>query len=169
MPGDRDSAHLELYTGTRCRKITKLERRGGRPGLAGESFQEVFVKGFCRKGLLFAVGTAGCFVDSRGASRRRPQNQLLLPSSREWGLQPEVFSPPCMTRRTARSPRADFVDSGPVVFQDISKQAGLTVWRHKMGSPEKKYILETPGSGVALAGLRQRRLAGYLRGQWLDL
>ncbi len=54
-----------------------------------------------------------------------------------------------------------FVDSGPVVFQDISKQAGLTVWRHKMGSPEKKYILETPGSGVALLD--------YDNDGWLDI
>ena len=54
-----------------------------------------------------------------------------------------------------------FVDSGPIVFQDISKQAGLTVWRHKMGSPEKKYILETPGSGVALLD--------YDNDGWLDI
>ncbi len=54
-----------------------------------------------------------------------------------------------------------FVDSGPIVFQDISKQAGLTVWRHKMGSPEKRYILETPGSGVALLD--------YDNDGWLDI
>ena len=54
-----------------------------------------------------------------------------------------------------------FVDSGPVVFQDTSKQAGLTVWRHKMGSPEKKYILETPGSGIALLD--------YDNDGWLDI
>jgi hypothetical protein len=54
-----------------------------------------------------------------------------------------------------------FVDSGPIVFQDISKQAGLTAWHHKMGSPEKKYILETPGSGVALLD--------YDNDGWLDI
>src|ERR1700722_985655 len=43
-----------------------------------------------------------------------------------------------------------FVDSGPVVFQDITKEAGLAGWRHKMGSPEKKFIVETDGSGVCL-------------------
>jgi len=43
-----------------------------------------------------------------------------------------------------------FVDSGPVVFQDISKQAGLSGWVHKMGSPQKKFIVETNGSGVGL-------------------
>jgi len=43
-----------------------------------------------------------------------------------------------------------FVKTGPIVFQDISEKAGLTVWSHKMGTPQKSYILETIGSGVAL-------------------
>ena len=46
-----------------------------------------------------------------------------------------------------------FVKDGPVLFQEIAKQAGLTGWHHTMGSPEKKYIVEATGSGVALAGL----------------
>jgi enediyne biosynthesis protein E4 len=54
-----------------------------------------------------------------------------------------------------------FVDSGPVVFQDVSKQAGLTIWRHKMGTPEVKYILESIGSGVALLD--------YDNDGWLDI
>jgi len=43
-----------------------------------------------------------------------------------------------------------FVDSGTVVFEDITKQAGLSGWIHKMGVPEKKFIVETNGSGVGL-------------------
>ena len=43
-----------------------------------------------------------------------------------------------------------FVDKGTVVFQDITKAAGLSGWIHKMGVPEKKFIVETNGSGVAL-------------------
>ena len=43
-----------------------------------------------------------------------------------------------------------FVDSGPVVFEDITKSAGLSGWIHKMGVPEKKFIVETNGSGVCL-------------------
>jgi hypothetical protein len=43
-----------------------------------------------------------------------------------------------------------FADSGPVVFQEITKQAGLSGWVHKMGVPEKKFIVETNGSGVGL-------------------
>jgi len=45
-----------------------------------------------------------------------------------------------------------FVDKGPVVFEDATKAAGLSGWRHEMGTPtpQKKYILETDGSGVGL-------------------
>jgi enediyne biosynthesis protein E4 len=54
-----------------------------------------------------------------------------------------------------------FVESGPVVFQDISAKAGLTHWRHIMGTPEKTFILETVGSGVALLD--------YDNDGWLDI
>lgn len=54
-----------------------------------------------------------------------------------------------------------FVSSGPVIFQDITKQAGLSGWQHKMGVPEKNYIVETNGSGVALLD--------YDNDGWLDI
>ncbi len=54
-----------------------------------------------------------------------------------------------------------FVDSGPVVFQDITRKAGLSGWVHKMGVPEKKFIVETNGSGVALLD--------YNNDGWLDI
>jgi hypothetical protein len=43
-----------------------------------------------------------------------------------------------------------FVKTGPVVFQDIAKQAGLTAWHHEAGTPEKRLILEAKGPGVCL-------------------
>ena len=54
-----------------------------------------------------------------------------------------------------------FVDSGPVVFEDITKSAGLSGWVHKMGVPEKKFIVETNGSGVGLID--------YDNDGWLDI
>src|SRR3984957_17322965 len=54
-----------------------------------------------------------------------------------------------------------FVDSGPIVFQDISEKAGLTKWRHVMGTPQKNFILETVGSGAALLD--------YDNDGWLDI
>ncbi len=53
------------------------------------------------------------------------------------------------------------VKSGPVIFEDIAKQAGLTTWRHTMGTPQKRYLLESTGSGVALLD--------YDNDGWLDI
>jgi hypothetical protein len=54
-----------------------------------------------------------------------------------------------------------FVDSGPVVFQDVAEKAGLTKWRHVMGTPQRTFIIETVGSGVGLID--------YDRDGWMDI
>ena len=54
-----------------------------------------------------------------------------------------------------------FVKDGPVIFKDIAQQAGLTTWKHQMGTLEKKYILEQIGSGVGLLD--------YDNDGWLDI
>jgi enediyne biosynthesis protein E4 len=54
-----------------------------------------------------------------------------------------------------------FVDGAPIVFADITKQAGLDKFHHRSGTPEKATILETPGSGVALLD--------YDNDGWLDI
>ena len=54
-----------------------------------------------------------------------------------------------------------FVDSGSVIFEDITKQAGLSGWVHKMGVPRKDFIVETNGSGVCLID--------YDNDGWLDI
>ena len=54
-----------------------------------------------------------------------------------------------------------FVKSGPVIFQDVAQKAGLTTWKHTMGTPEKHYIIEANGSGVGLID--------YDNDGWLDI
>jgi hypothetical protein len=54
-----------------------------------------------------------------------------------------------------------FVDGAPVVFTDVTKQAGLGKFRHRSGTPAKETILETMGSGVALLD--------YDNDGWLDI
>jgi hypothetical protein len=54
-----------------------------------------------------------------------------------------------------------FVDGAPVVFVDVTKQAGLDSFHHRSGTPEKGTILEMPGSGVALLD--------YDNDGWLDI
>jgi enediyne biosynthesis protein E4 len=54
-----------------------------------------------------------------------------------------------------------FVDHGTIVFEDVSKASGLASWQHVMGTRQKKYILETDGSGVGLID--------YDNDGWLDI
>src|SRR5467141_1006223 len=54
-----------------------------------------------------------------------------------------------------------FVDDAPVIFVDMTHTAGIDRFHHRSGGPEKKTILETPGSGVALLD--------YDNDGWLDI
>ena len=53
------------------------------------------------------------------------------------------------------------VKTGPIIFEDATKQSGLGAWQHKMGTPQKNYIIETVGSGVGLID--------YDNDGWLDI
>lgn len=53
------------------------------------------------------------------------------------------------------------VASGPVPFEDITAKAGLAGWKQTSGQPEKRFILEAIGSGVALLD--------YDNDGWLDI
>ncbi|HTD96880.1 MAG TPA: CRTAC1 family protein [Edaphobacter sp.] len=54
-----------------------------------------------------------------------------------------------------------FVKTGPIFFQDIAQKAGLTTWKHIMGTPQKHFIIEANGSGVGLID--------YDNDGWLDI
>jgi hypothetical protein len=54
-----------------------------------------------------------------------------------------------------------FVDNAPIVFLDVTRKSGLAKFHHRSGLPDKKTIIETPGSGVALLD--------YDNDGWLDV
>jgi enediyne biosynthesis protein E4 len=54
-----------------------------------------------------------------------------------------------------------FVDGAPVIFEDVTKGSGLDKFHHRSGTREKRVIIETPGSGVALID--------YDNDGWLDI
>jgi enediyne biosynthesis protein E4 len=54
-----------------------------------------------------------------------------------------------------------FVKTGPVIFMNTAGEAGLTTWHHTAGTPEKRFILEANGAGVALLD--------YDNDGWLDI
>ena len=89
---------------------------------------------------------------------------LLLPglcSAQQGGIASGVAAAPVYDAQKRPITAGGFVDTGPVIFEDITKQAGLSGWRHKMGVPEKKFIVETNGSGVCLID--------YDNDGWLDI
>src|ERR1035441_8743591 len=53
------------------------------------------------------------------------------------------------------------VKTGPVIFINMAEKAGLTKWHHTAGTPEKNFILEAKGAGVALLD--------YDNDGWLDI
>jgi hypothetical protein len=68
--------------------------------------------------------------------------------------------PPIPSRRIPVTENG-IVDSGPVVFQDVAKVAGLSGWSHTMGAPDKALICDVNGSGVGLID--------YDNDGWLDI
>jgi hypothetical protein len=54
-----------------------------------------------------------------------------------------------------------FVKTGPIIFQDVARQAGLAGWHHTAGTPDKRLILEAKGPGVCLLD--------YDNDGWLDI
>ena len=83
------------------------------------------------------------------------------PAPQQGGVASGVAAAPVYDAQKRPITAGGFVDTGTVVFQDITKQAGLSGWTHKMGVPEKKFIVETNGSGVCLID--------YNNDGWLDI
>jgi hypothetical protein len=54
-----------------------------------------------------------------------------------------------------------FVKNGPIIFQNVARQAGLAGWQHVAGTPRKEFLLESVGSGVGLLD--------YDNDGWLDI
>jgi enediyne biosynthesis protein E4 len=92
----------------------------------------------------------------------RPQQETQKPQPDGMGgIASGVAAAPVYDAQKRPITAGGFVDKGPVIFQDVTKQAGLAGWRHKMGVPEKNFIVETNGSGVCLID--------YDNDGWLDI
>ena len=106
-------------------------------------------------GSYFFLFLLSFYPSSQSAQTLTPPGQQLPPVSavqtppRGGSATAGVFAPVLDSERRPIT-AGGFVKDGPVIFKDIAQQTGLTTWHHKMGTPEKKYILETTGSGVAL-------------------
>jgi hypothetical protein len=82
-------------------------------------------------------------------------------SSSSMGVSTGVAHAPVKDSQSRPITAGGFVDGAPIVFTDITKQAGLEKFHHRSGTPEKMTILDAPGSGVALLD--------YDNDGWLDI
>ncbi len=112
--------------------------------------------GLVRAGVLLVVISAVC-----AAAQQPPEPSHATPPQSSGVVSTGAAHAAVLDNEKRPITAGGFVDSGPVVFQDISEKAGLSRWRHVMGTPEDTYIIETVGSGVALLD--------YDNDGWLDI
>src|ERR1051326_3574835 len=78
------------------------------------------------------------------------QSQSQPPSSPKMGVATGTAHAPVKDSKSRPSIAGGFVDDAPVVYLDVTTQAGLDTFHHRMGTAEKSKIIEATGSGVAL-------------------
>jgi len=128
-------------------------------------FMSLFAHGSRRDSLLVGLLTMSSLTATLGAHAKQTQPTPPIyggnPRSQESGSATGGVFAPVLDSEKRPITAGGFVKTGPIVYQDASKKSGLTVWRHRMGNPEKNYILETTGSGVALLD--------YDHDGWIDI
>jgi len=114
-------------------------------------------------GLLTAAFPALISAQSQGSGSlpQKQQTEQAAPQAPASGVDTGAPAPLQLDDQHRPITAGGFVSSGLVIFKDVSEKAGLTKWTHKMGTPEKKYIIETDGSGVGLLD--------YDNDGWLDI
>jgi len=118
--------------------------------------------------LIFAVFTSACALgQATGASQASqskettsatPQDGSGMQSS---GVQSGPPHAAVLDSKNRPITAGGTVASGPIILKDATASSGLASFHHQMGNPEKNYIIETVGSGVALLD--------YDNDGWLDI
>ncbi len=88
-----------------------------------------------------AVCSGACFAATLALAPQQPSGM---------GVSSGKIAPPLLDEEDRPVTIGGTVRSGPRVFEDGAVRAKLAEWHHQMGTAEKKFILETNGSGVAL-------------------
>jgi enediyne biosynthesis protein E4 len=112
---------------------------------------------------LFAIGLATAFQSLPAHPQKPSVAPQQSPPSGVSGVSSAGTFAPVYDAEKRPITAGGFVekDRGAVVFEDATKASGLSKWLHVMGTPDKKYILETDGSGVGLID--------YDNDGWLDI
>jgi hypothetical protein len=110
-------------------------------------------------GAILSMGLGESLAQSTADSQARSQEGGQPPAA--GGVNTGGVHAPILDKERRPITAGGFVKTGPIVFQDIAEKAGLTTWKHTMGTPEKRYIIEANGSGVGLID--------YDNDGWLDI
>jgi enediyne biosynthesis protein E4 len=116
------------------------------------------------RSLIHLVGL--CALSSTSFAQQAPDSQSAKPQEggqppASGGVNTGGVHAPVLDNERRPITAGGFVQTGPIVFEDIAAKAGLTTWKHTMGTPEKHFIIETNGSGVGLID--------YDNDGWLDI
>jgi hypothetical protein len=105
--------------------------------------------------------TSLIFLLALGSPGRQAPDQKTKQPSAGMGVATGAAHPAVKDSLSRPITAGGFVDGATFVFSDITKQGGLEKFLHRSGTPEKRTILETIGSGVALLD--------YDNDGWLDI
>jgi hypothetical protein len=113
------------------------------------------------------------FVLAATSTAQSPPGAPAPQPQRQGGANPQQDSTPQQSMATGAAQGGRFDDQhrpitaggtvkeGPIVFQDVAAQAGLTTWHNTTGTAQKRVIIEAKGSGVCLLD--------YDHDGWLDI
>jgi hypothetical protein len=97
-----------------------------------------------------AFGFLICLLSNpTGETQQTPQTPPAQ-SGATSGISSGIAAAPVFDAQKRPITAGGFVDKGPILFEDVTEKAGLSGWTHKMGVPQKNFIVETNGSGVCL-------------------
>ena len=143
----------------------------GHKALRGAWLQEALFSGYgklMRRVAHSVLTISFAFAGVPGALGRQAQGQQLPPPGQDATVHPSgggsstagAFAPVLDAEKRPIT-AGGFVKTGPKIFVDESQKSGLKGWHHRMGTPQKRFIVETNGSGVCLLD--------YDHDGWLDV
>ncbi len=113
-----------------------------------------------RRSMIFSLLSMAALPVFGRAASRTDQHQQPKPAKPSGVMTGGVYAPVYDARHRPIT-AGGFVDGAPVVYEDYTRQAGLTAFQHRSGTPQKATIIEVDGSGVALID--------YDNDGWLDI
>ena len=100
--------------------------------------------------LFLLITSVGALApQSHSEEKPAPQKPAVPAADKSAGVATGGVYAPVKDAQSRPITAGGFVDGAPVVFAEIARSAGLTAFHHRSGTPEKNYILEVAGSGVA--------------------